>query len=72
MAQKEYMGGETVNKGGTFRCIIHIVPIQEEPSPETLVDLKEGDILPERCQACEKHGRVKASVWALYGSSGAK
>ena len=67
MAQREYMGGEAVDEDGTFRCIIHIVPIQEEPSLETLIKLgRGGDTLPQRCKVCEKQGRVKTSVWALW------
>jgi len=66
MAQQEYMGGEAMDEDGTFRCIIHIVPIQEEPSSETLIELRRGDTLPQRCKVCEKQGRVKTSIWAFW------
>jgi len=58
MAQREYMGGEAVDEDGTFRCIIHIVPIQEEPSLETLIKLGRGGGIPYLNDAKSVRSRV--------------
>ncbi len=62
----QYHGGRAVNEDGKFRCTMHTVPIGEAPSPETIIELMPGGILPLRCKVCEKQGKTETSVWVYW------